>query len=146
MTSALHSSSTRYSRTIMCISDKIVCFCFFFQAEDGIRDLTVTGVHTCALPICISSACTQVHQEIWLFMDCRRPSLTFILLSTFLCANIEAEESGSPSGYSESRPCFFPGSRSEHCSTGATLHGPIIRDNYLQHTVRECQATVGPIQ
>src|SRR2546430_1230894 len=25
--------------------------CFFFQAEDGIRDLTVTGVKTCALPI-----------------------------------------------------------------------------------------------
>src|SRR2546430_11650556 len=24
----------------------------FFQAEDGIRDLTVTGVQTCALPIC----------------------------------------------------------------------------------------------
>src|SRR2546430_4506225 len=24
---------------------------FFFQAEDGIRDLTVTGVQTCALPI-----------------------------------------------------------------------------------------------
>src|SRR5205085_8819632 len=28
-----------------------VLFCFFFQAEDGIRDLTVTGVQTCALPI-----------------------------------------------------------------------------------------------
>src|SRR2546430_5056027 len=26
---------------------------FFFQAEDGIRDLTVTGVQTCALPISI---------------------------------------------------------------------------------------------
>src|SRR6266853_5857279 len=28
-----------------------VVFFFFFQAEDGIRDLTVTGVQTCALPI-----------------------------------------------------------------------------------------------
>src|SRR3989475_138105 len=28
-----------------------VFFFFFFQAEDGIRDLTVTGVQTCALPI-----------------------------------------------------------------------------------------------
>src|SRR2546427_10783347 len=28
----------------------LICF-FFFQAEDGIRDLTVTGVQTCALPI-----------------------------------------------------------------------------------------------
>src|SRR5256884_2303997 len=25
--------------------------CFFFQAEDGIRDVAVTGVQTCALPI-----------------------------------------------------------------------------------------------
>src|SRR5438309_9320559 len=40
----------------------IVCFCFFFsfcfffffQAEDGIRDGTVTGVQTCALPIYFS--------------------------------------------------------------------------------------------
>ena len=31
-----------------------VCvFCFFFQAEDGIRDHCVTGVQTCALPICL---------------------------------------------------------------------------------------------
>src|SRR2546427_348346 len=29
---------------------------FFFQAEDGIRDLTVTGVQTCALPIWIDPA------------------------------------------------------------------------------------------
>src|SRR5256884_195852 len=35
------------------------CFiCFFFQAEDGIRDVAVTGVQTCALPI--SSAVKQV--------------------------------------------------------------------------------------
>src|SRR2546421_5613219 len=32
-------------------SDRISRF-FFFQAEDGIRDLIVTGVQTCALPIC----------------------------------------------------------------------------------------------
>src|SRR2546428_10210163 len=30
--------------------------CFFSQAEDGIRDLIVTGVQTCALPIFISPA------------------------------------------------------------------------------------------
>ena len=30
--------------------DFLVCF-FFFQAEDGIRDIGVTGVQTCALPI-----------------------------------------------------------------------------------------------
>src|SRR5207249_7451026 len=30
----------------------LVFFFFFFQAEDGIRDRNVTGVQTCALPIC----------------------------------------------------------------------------------------------
>src|SRR2546429_1971768 len=29
--------------------------CFFFQAEDGIRDVAVTGVQTCALPIMIAA-------------------------------------------------------------------------------------------
>src|SRR2546429_7938086 len=34
-------------------SDRSMAFClfFFFQAEDGIRDVAVTGVQTCALPI-----------------------------------------------------------------------------------------------
>src|SRR2546429_3624336 len=31
----------------------IHCVIFFFQAEDGIRDVAVTGVQTCALPILI---------------------------------------------------------------------------------------------
>src|SRR2546430_10900068 len=34
-------------------------FFFFFQAEDGIRDLTVTGVQTCALPISLMTALTE---------------------------------------------------------------------------------------
>src|SRR5690606_39545421 len=29
----------------------LLFMCFFFQAEDGIRDFHVTGVQTCALPI-----------------------------------------------------------------------------------------------
>src|SRR5256886_11478215 len=35
-----------------------LCF-FFFQAEDGIRDLTVTGVQTCALPISVGQVGTD---------------------------------------------------------------------------------------
>src|SRR5215217_3634926 len=31
----------------------MMLFFFFFQAEDGIRDIGVTGVQTCALPICV---------------------------------------------------------------------------------------------
>src|SRR5204862_4966632 len=44
---------------------------FFFQAEDGIRDLYVTGVQTCALPIlAIARSCRalplaeQAHEEL----------------------------------------------------------------------------------
>src|SRR3989454_8733629 len=32
---------------------RVLFFFFFFQAEDGIRDYKVTGVQTCALPICV---------------------------------------------------------------------------------------------
>src|SRR5438093_9179703 len=31
--------------------NRLKIFIFFFQAEDGIRDWSVTGVQTCALPI-----------------------------------------------------------------------------------------------
>src|SRR3712207_8341705 len=34
-------------------------FVFFFQAEDGIRDIGVTGVQTCALPISKSGGCAE---------------------------------------------------------------------------------------
>src|SRR5260370_2844349 len=33
------------------LTDDTAVMCFFFQAEDGIRDSSVTGVQTCALPI-----------------------------------------------------------------------------------------------
>src|SRR5207248_6870649 len=35
--------------------DILVYIFFFFQAEDGIRDRTVTGVQTCALPISLAA-------------------------------------------------------------------------------------------
>src|SRR2546427_9116150 len=48
---------------------------FFFQAEDGIRYLTVTGVQTCALPISIA---TQACEDLLLLTAwptaCRAPS------------------------------------------------------------------------
>src|SRR2546427_8653885 len=40
-----------YWSSDVCLGEVIVRVFFFFQAEDGIRDLTVTGVQTCALPI-----------------------------------------------------------------------------------------------
>ena len=38
-------------------SFSLLLFFFFFQAEDGIRDIGVTGVQTCALPICAGHVC-----------------------------------------------------------------------------------------
>src|SRR5256886_13669285 len=49
------------SRCIKCL--------LFFQAEDGIRDLTVTGVQTCALPISLRHALDE-----WLTLDLRDTS------------------------------------------------------------------------
>src|SRR5256886_6703550 len=40
---------------VACTHDMVLVVFFFFQAEDGIRDLTVTGVQTCALPICLAA-------------------------------------------------------------------------------------------
>src|SRR5437762_4786582 len=36
-----------------CLSPVLLYNTFFFQAEDGIRDTSVTGVQTCALPISV---------------------------------------------------------------------------------------------
>src|SRR5205085_6183860 len=54
-------------------------FFFFFQAEDGIRDLTVTGVQTCALPIFATS---RKHTGRMLRETCRQCS-SFILTQPF---------------------------------------------------------------
>src|SRR5260221_4284372 len=40
----------------------LLLYCFFFQAEDGIRDHCVTGVQTCALPISIQGSKTKLRQ------------------------------------------------------------------------------------
>ena len=42
---------------------RVLCFFFFFQAEDGIRDWSVTGVQTCALPISL------IETNPWVLLD-----------------------------------------------------------------------------
>ena len=44
---------------------------FFFQAEDGIRDVAVTGVQTCALPICYEKIAVELRNIIGIGFDCR---------------------------------------------------------------------------
>src|SRR2546430_4027236 len=48
---SLYARSCRSDSEIFRLAISYLIFFFFFQAEDGIRDLTVTGVQTCALPI-----------------------------------------------------------------------------------------------
>src|SRR5690349_585325 len=45
------------------LSARIFFLFFFFQAEDGIRDLYVTGVQTCALPISVGA--TLSAEPVW---------------------------------------------------------------------------------
>src|SRR5688572_32734391 len=56
----------------------MVAFFFFFQAEDGIRDLTVTGVQTCALPIFLARCPRLSRGEVWRLRSCRsRPGTSW---------------------------------------------------------------------
>src|SRR5256886_5793077 len=48
----VHVSKCMYELDFGSLMFRLFFFFFFFQAEDGIRYLTVTGVQTCALPIC----------------------------------------------------------------------------------------------
>src|SRR5690349_8333994 len=50
--------------------------CFFFQAEDGIRDLYVTGVQTCALPIFL------LERELETWVTLHGPLQSFYMIDT----------------------------------------------------------------
>src|SRR5205809_3457511 len=80
-------STSIMNRKITIIVILILCI-FFFQAEDGIRDVAVTGVQTCALPISLPD---PVREAIWLEVGGDgpprlRPLIPF-LLSWFVGAN-----------------------------------------------------------
>src|SRR5574340_455105 len=77
-------------------------FFFFFQAEDGIRDLLVTGVQTCALPICPSVNSYAVH------------GFFFLVLFLLVCAGcaepgFESLRLGDQGRYIENVPFFRQG-------------------------------------
>src|SRR2546429_2348241 len=42
---------------------------FFFQAEDGIRDVAVTGVQTCALPISLAHLAGALGVRVWVVLQ-----------------------------------------------------------------------------
>src|SRR5438309_10040001 len=93
-------------------------FVFFFQAEDGIRDGTVTGVQTCALPISWSRAsrprCTPAPYKEGRPARRRRGS---------------APRSGGSAG-------GWPRSRSEERRVGKECRSRGSRDNYKKKSNR----------
>src|SRR5258706_12083772 len=57
--------SANYGMTMgSVVCRRLVAFFFFFQAEDGIRDWSVTGVQTCALPISVCDARRSQAQDV----------------------------------------------------------------------------------
>src|SRR5687768_17997723 len=56
------------------------CIFFFFQAEDGIRDVAVTGVQTCALPIfgkLLMQQCSTTVKKVSLELGGNAPFIVF---------------------------------------------------------------------
>src|SRR5205809_235027 len=70
---------------VSCLLKFLTVFFFFFQAEDGIRDVAVTGVQTCALPI-------SAHRD----RDRKDPHMTLLGRSLFALALLLA---GSPAAF-----------------------------------------------
>src|SRR5476649_649391 len=58
-------------------------FFFFFQAEDGIRDHCVTGVQTCALPICADLSEFVFAAGVKL-MEKFRPDITYLSTTDYI--------------------------------------------------------------
>src|SRR5439155_8087145 len=55
--------------------------CFFFQAEDGIRDGHVTGVQTCALPISAGAWAPRLCREIGLELPARVKGIDTVVVT-----------------------------------------------------------------
>src|SRR2546430_14179144 len=68
----------------------MVLISFFFQAEDGIRDLTVTGVQTCALPISRASPTGSITRRLdFVNPIAANPELCVVLLDRLPVGGIE---------------------------------------------------------
>ena len=84
--------------------------CFFFQAEDGIRDRLVTGVQTCALPISFMGMFNDVYysfspqiadleRENPVFKEMVKISITPLLTSLSLLNYVDMNSEESVLGY-----------------------------------------------
>ena len=57
----------------------MLLFFFFFQAEDGIRDWSVTGVQTCALPILMMDGTIRARDNLWFLLTHLFHYFTFLV-------------------------------------------------------------------
>src|SRR5438874_2890824 len=64
------------------VTSNVWLFFFFFQAEDGIRDLYVTGVQTCALPISRQASVRTAYPTTSIPIDLAVPDTLLIAAAT----------------------------------------------------------------
>src|SRR5256714_11069107 len=79
-----------------------LCYFFFFQAEDGIRDKLVTGVQTCALPILADNHIADLSDKCRSLTDRRKPDPS--LLDPVLVVN--AQDTG-PIRFDACQPSLY---------------------------------------
>src|SRR5690606_40731527 len=85
---------------------------FFFQAEDGIRDFHVTGVQTCALPICKPNKVTRRSRSP------RNSPANSSVKKACACNTSDANPAGIPTAMAENRKANWPSERSEERRVG----------------------------
>src|SRR6478736_7359003 len=123
-----------------------ICFFFFFQAEDGIRDLTVTGVQTCALPISdadLTGLRKTFEKDYAALFERSIPGAAIEVLSWSVLATTEprnpsrvAEVTRTPAGKAAGSRKFFDGRAGkvveiplyhrDQMAPGATIAGPAV--------------------
>src|SRR5690606_41718652 len=98
-------------------------FFFFFQAEDGIRDFHVTGVQTCALPICANGDGSLAQNQTGATPRASSAGSDFTLLELDAAADPEFDLYWS--GW-DRRDLEFPG------ATG--IHHPRVAEKRITHS------------
>src|SRR5207247_1123273 len=111
---------------------------FFFQAEDGIRDPLVTGVQTCALPICVWSGPSGRRSSTSDWFTCGSSS-TATIVNNWLTSNDNGDgldcelvvDIRNVQSYAESSLCSeccrIAGARASRRATSATPSYPVRR-------------------
>src|SRR3712207_7193032 len=112
--------------------DRYVVDLFFFQAEDGIRDIGVTGVQTCALPILIRDEPPPPDGR-----GIARTGVTVLMLADDAFRRPLAAGGAVLNGAGE---CTGFLTRSEECRVGKECRSRWSPYHYKQNIIHHCQA------